>query len=632
MVHSKNPKNSEVNAYVYIKQELENLWWIVKNPARNDYWEVYQQNECLSNEYLKSCLVRDMPEAVVKIAENEFWVIESKRERSQLEQALKEAREQYAKKINTSKTIKCLIISWVAWNDTDWYIVENQFFHDWKWETILFNWKTKNILLSKDQVNYILKNKTIDYKDFPDIPEEKYVEVWIEINELLHNNWINKNKRARFLAWLILALSLDSEINLREEDTTTLVENVNSLIKKKLREVQKESFFDFLKLEIPPVQENHVKYRTAIKETLKKLDTLDIRNAMASWNDILWKFYETFLKYWNWAKEIWIVLTPRHVTEFAVEVLNITNNDYILDPACGTGWFLVSAFDYVKSNSDDEQINKFKTYNIFWIEQEDEVVALALVNMIFRWDWRNNMNTWNCFYKTIKKTIKDWNITGEASLNIEKSSKNTDPLITKVLMNPPFALKKWDEKESHFIDYALSQMENWGLLFAIIPISVMVESSWKNWRSELLKNNKLLSVVTFPDDLFYPVSVWTVWIFIKKWVPHNYKKDFVYFARAITDGFKKKKWKRIKDKDWDNKLLEIKEELKAFMYNTNLKFKDIPELKKICLLDENDKNIELVPEAYIDSEIPTFEELQSWIDEMIRESVAFKIKYFNKLW
>lgn len=632
MTHILKPKDSEVNAYVYIKQELENLWWIVKNPARNYYWEVYQQNECLANSYLKSCLDRDMPEAVVKISENEFWVIESKRNKDQIEKALKEAKEQYAKKINTSTTIKCSIISWVAGNDTDWYTVINQYLNNWEWETILFNSKTKNILLSKDQVNYILKNKTINYKEFPDIPEEKYIETWIDINELLHNYWINKNKRARFLAWLILALSLNSEINLREDDTTTLVENVNTLIKKKLREVKKDSFFDFLKLEVPPVQENHIKYRLAIKETLKKLDTLDIRNAMASWNDILWKFYETFLKYWNWAKEIWIVLTPRHLTSFAVEVLDIKYNDFIFDPACWTGWFLVSAFDYVKLNSDDDQLSRFKNYNIFWIEQEDEVVALALVNMIFRWDWRNNMSAWNCFYKTINKTSREWNITWETKLNDKRILDNKSPLITKVLMNPPFALKKWSEKESNFIDYALSQMENWGLLFAIIPISVMVESSWKNWRKELLNNNKLLSVITFPDDLFYPVSVWTVWIFIKKWVSHNFEKDFVYFARAITDWFKKKKWKRIEDKEWENKLLVVKEELKNFINNTNSKFNNIPEFKKICLLDKNDKNIELVPEAYIDSKLPTFEELQYWIDEMIRESVAFKIKYFNKLW
>jgi len=48
-------------------------------------------------------------------------------------------------------------------------------------------------------------------------------------------------------------------------------------------------------------------------------------------------------------------------------------------------------------------------------------------------------------------------------------------------------------------------------------------------------------------------------------------------------------------------------------------------------LDREDKNYELVPEAYIDSKIPTHKEIEEGIEEMIRESVAFKIKFYNRL-
>ena len=37
---------------------------------------------------------------------------------------------------------------------------------------------------------------------------------------------------------------------------------------------------------------------------------------MRSGKDVLGKFYEVFLKYGNGAKEIGIVLTPRHITRF----------------------------------------------------------------------------------------------------------------------------------------------------------------------------------------------------------------------------------------------------------------------------------------------------------------------------
>lgn len=626
-MHINKPKNSEVDAYTYIKEELEKLGWIVKNPARVADGEVYKQNEVLSHKELKKCLIRDMPEAVVKLNEEEFWALESKRDKKDIEQALNEAKNQYAKKINQSKRVKCVLISGVAGNDTDGYIVKNQYLKNGKWQNVLFNGKTKNILLSKKQVNYILEHDTINWQEFPDLPEEKYISAALDINEILHNAGINKNKRARFIAGLVLSLSLNREIDKRTPITKTLVKNINNLIEEKLEEVGKSNFFNFLKLELPPSTENHIKYRSAILETMNKLEALDIKNAMASGKDVLGEFYEKFLKYGNGAKEIGIVLTPRHVTEFAVDVLDVNHNDYVLDPTCGTGGFLVSSFDYVKKNSSEKQIEKFKNYNLFGIEQDDEVVALALVNMIFRGDGKNNMSEGNCFVKNIEQTTKKGNLTGEFEKRVGNNlCKNS--IITKVLMNPPFALKKGDEKERHFINHALFQMQDGGMLFAIVPISVMVEGgAGKNWRKELLENNTLLSVITFPEDLFIPsANVGTIGVFVKKGVSHNFDKQNVYFARAITDGLRKKKGKRVHDEKKRNQLKEIHNELKAFLVNQNLKFKNVPEFKKICKLNKEDRNYELVPEVYIDNKIPTQEEIEVGIDQMIRDSVGYLIK------
>ncbi len=628
-MHINKPKNSEVDAYTYIKEELEKLGWNVKNPARVLIGEVYKQNEVLANVEIKKYLDRDMPEAVVKLNEKEYWVLESKRDKKDIDIALTEAIEQYAKKINQSNKIKCVIASGVAGNDTDGYKVINKYFKNGKWETILFNDKIKNILLSKDQAKYILGHDTFEWSDLPDLPEDKYTSAAIDINEILHNAGINKNKRARFIAGLILSLSVGEEINRRTEKTITLVKNINALIEQKLEEVGKLNFYPFLKLEPPPSIENHVKYKQAIIETLYQLDTLQIKDAMASGKDVLGEFYGKFLKYGNGAKEIGIVLTPRHITKFAVDVLDIKPNDYVLDPACGTGGFLVSAFDYVRNSASDRQIDEFKNHHIFGIEQDDEVVALALVNMIFRGDGRNNMNEGNCFQKNIEKITRGSIITGSFVKREENFSNN--PVITKVMMNPPFALKKGDEKESRFIDYALSQMQDGGILFVIVPISVMVESSGKNWRKELLDNNTILSVITFPEDLFYPVSVGTIGVFIKKGIAHDFDNQKVYFARAIFDGFRKKKGKRIIVKNSENTLKEVGGELRGFLANQNLNLKDAPEFKKICLLDKSDVGIELVPEAYIESKIPTLNEIENGVEEMIKEALAFKIKYSDKL-
>lgn len=41
-------RNSEFNSYVYIKNELKNLGWNVRNPSRDTNGEVYTQQECLA--------------------------------------------------------------------------------------------------------------------------------------------------------------------------------------------------------------------------------------------------------------------------------------------------------------------------------------------------------------------------------------------------------------------------------------------------------------------------------------------------------------------------------------------------------------------------------------------------------
>ncbi|MDO8511040.1 MAG: hypothetical protein Q7S55_02640, partial [Nanoarchaeota archaeon] len=117
-----------------------------------------------------------------------------------------------------------------------------------------------------------------------------------------------------------------------------------------------------------------------------------------------------------------------------------------------------------------------------------------------------------------------------------------------------------------------------------------------------------------------------------KGTPHNYLKDEVYFARCIQDGFVKKKGVRKESTKVRNMLEEIKEELKQFaILGKTPEVKNIPEFKKICLLDKNDKECELVAEAYIESSIPSVKELEQGLDEMIREAIAFKIKYNHKL-
>lgn len=621
-------KSSEVHAYVYIFKELTEK----KNWDKN---QIYTQQECLKIPEIKKYLEQTHPENIININDKQFYVIEAKNEIKKIEQALKEAKEDYADKINQSNRIKAFFITGIAGNIQEGYVVKSQFFQNGTWENITENGIDITGLLSKKQVEDILQNKSAHLKDV-EITEEEFLETAENINEILHENSINKDYRAKFISALLLAMSDGKEMDITQE-CDILIENINSRVKAILRKHNKLSFANFIKIDEPSSADNHIKIKEAIKRTYQELLNLNIRSAMNSGKDVLGKFYEVFLKYGNGAKDIGIVLTPRHITKFAAEVLDITCKDLVLDPACGTGGFLVSAYDEVrKKTKDKNDFDNFKLYGLYGIEEQDAIISLALVNMIFRGDGKNNMIEGNCFMKWLnakiegKKYFAEY-ITKEAKDKLEEKGNYSSP-ITKVMMNPPFALKKGDEKEYKFIEHALKQMENGGVLFALLPISVLVEKGVKEWRKEvLLKNNRLLAVITFPEDLFNPsASVGTVGLFVKKGIPHNFDKDKVFFARCMQDGFKMKKGVRKESKRVENQLEEIKEELKSFIKNQNVNNSSIPEFKRICFLEKNDKNTELVAETYIESRTPSEEEIQKGIEEIIREAIAFKIRFNDK--
>jgi type I restriction-modification system DNA methylase subunit len=615
-------KKSEVHAYAYILKELvEKKGW---NKS-----QIYTQQECLKNLEIKKLFTLDHPENIVEINAKQMYIIEAKNERKKIDIALQEARDYYANKLNESKIIHASFITGIAGNEDEGYIAKSQFNLDGKnWETITENGIEITGLISKQQAEDILANKNPHLKDV-EITEDEFLETAENINEILHENSINKDYRARFISAILLAMSDGQEIDLTQE-CEVLIENINSRVKHILKQHNKSNFANFIKIDEPSSSDNHIKVKEAIKRTYQELINLNIRSAMRSGKDVLGKFYEVFLKYGNGAKDIGIVLTPRHITKFASEILDVNHNDLVLDPACGTGGFLVASFDRVRQKtSNKDNLERFRLYGIYGIEEQDNIISLAIVNMIFRGDGKNNMIEGNCFNKWLNANT-DEKIYHAEFLSEDKKGRIAP--ITKVMMNPPFALKKGAEKEYKFVEHALKQMVDGGILFTILPISVLVEKETKSWRKEvLLKNNRLLSVITFPEDLFYPVSVGTVGLIVKKGTPHDFDKDDVYFARCVQDGFAKRKGVRKESSKVRNMLEEVKDELQHFINGKYNKIQDVPEFKKVCKLDKEDQECELVAEAYIDSKIPSESEIEAGVEDMIKEAVAFKIRFQDKL-
>jgi type I restriction enzyme M protein len=617
------PRVSEVDAYVFIKEDLKNLGWNPKNPSRTKEAQgIYTQGECLDEPRIAEQLGQTKPENIVKVSETDFYVIEAKASRSQIDLAVSEAQD-YANNINRSKHISAKIISGIAGNDADGYLVKSRILLNGKYKPIISNDKELTSLISPFLAKHLLDNKTNIIKELP-IDAELFSKAATRINEILHNGAIPATERGKVMSALLLSLVDDTQPNVNAKPRI-LIQEINARVNSVLTREGKPEFYDYVKISLPTTETNHVKFKNALVKTIQELNNLNIRSAMNSGTDILGNFYEVFLKYGNWAKEIGIVLTPRHITPFAAEVLDVNHKDIIFDPTCGTAGFLVSAFDYVKKNSTDAQVANFKQNNIFGIEQEASVVALAIVNMIFRGDGKNNIQEANCLHQWLNQKRKDGVNTAEY---LEEDSKDRISPVTKVLMNPPFALKEDADKEYRFVNHALNQMQKGGILFAILPTSEMLgKGQYREWRNSLLESNTLLSVITFPPDLFYPIAVVTCAIIVKRGIPHPREQN-VFWIRAIHDGLVKRKGQRRKPKSplvERDILSEYKEDVKKFIKNQKTKIKNVPELCKLSPIDFDDSSLELVPEAYLDEKSLAVDEIRNGIDELVRTTAGYLI-------
>jgi type I restriction enzyme M protein len=612
------PPESEVDAYAFIREQLRDLGWSMKNPSTQPGGQVWTQNQCFGEPALKAALGLARPENLVKVAANSVWVIEAKRHRKQLDQAVREAEQLYADPINANGGFRAPLVSGVAGNDATGYEIRTKLLVGGEYTLVTINGQAATGLLDPAVVEHLLDTNDPAIADVP-IDEELFLKSAERVNRTLHLGGINKNDRARVMAALLLALLEDPGPNV-EAELDVLIGDINNRTQAVLRKHGKVEFHPFVTITAPTNYDNHLKFRGAIIQTIQELNNLSIKSAMNSGADVLGKFYEVFLKYGNGAKEIGIVLTPRHVTRYAVDALGVEATDIVFDPACGTGGFLVAALDHVRRKTQGPALERFKQHSLFGFEQESYVAALAIVNMIFRGDGKNNIAEANGLTKYLKRAT----VRGAASAKfVSKPALHGDEPVTRVLMNPPFALKASDEQEFRFIDAALQSTADGGLLFAIVPMSVMVEEGeggkWR--RDSLLAHHSLMGVVSFPEELFYPVANQTVGVIVKRGVPHEIEQP-VLWVRVEDDGFRKSKGKRLPSGSQLNDLDRTLPVLQAFLTNPEAPVGPVPGLIKAAPIDYNDPILELVPEAYVDSPVPDTAGLMNRLDTQVRENVA----------
>ena len=230
--------------------------------------------------------------------------------------------------------------------------------------------------------------------------------------------------------------------------------------------------------------------------------------------------------------------TPRHIIDFMVEVLAPQKHETILDPACGTAGFLISAWKHIlKANTSagakvagdkltpDERARLAR--NIKGYDISPDMVRLSLVNLYLHGFADPDVVE----YDTLTQDDK-WN-----------------ELADVILANPPFMSPKGGIKphkrftvaasrsEVLFVDYMAEHLTATGRAAIVVPEGIIFQSgtAYKALR-KMLVDTSLVAVVSLPAGVFNPYSgVKTSVLILDKRV--HKQTDKVLFVKVQNDGF-----------------------------------------------------------------------------------------------
>lgn len=235
--------------------------------------------------------------------------------------------------------------------------------------------------------------------------------------------------------------------------------------------------------------------------------------------------------------------TPRHIIDFIAEVVDPKKNETILDPACGTAGFLISAYKHILKahdgldNKTGKPTNKEKNLtpdektklmnNVVGYDISPDMVKLSLVNMYLH-------------------GFPDPKIHEYDSLT---SEKRWDETFDVIMANPPFMTPKGgivphkkfsiqaNRAEVLFVDYIIEHLNINGRAGIIVPEGVIfkLDKAYKALRKKLVED-RLFAVVSMPAGIFNPYAgVKTSILFFDNQIAK--KTDEILFVKVLNDGY-----------------------------------------------------------------------------------------------
>lgn len=412
-----------------------------------------------------------------------------------------------------------------------------------------------------------------------------------EINRHLRESKIKDEFRPAVVAAIMLALASSGGRIRRDEEY--ILGDINSACEKAFKKAGKAELGKSLK-----VDEANAKLAAKASAIARILEKLNV-NVLTAEHDYLGHLYEAFFRYTG-GNTIGQYFTPRHIARFMADICSIGKEDVVLDPACGSGGFLVATMDRLirEHSMNRTDMVEIVQRQLYGFETEPVTAALCVANMILRGDGSTKVFGEDCF--TSKKYPK-----GEADV---------------VLMNPPFPHKKTDTPSERFVERALEGLKHRGRLAVILPTSILVKKDKGAWRKKILSKNRLVAVCQLPDELFQPYAAATTSILVfEKGIKHD-SKVATTFVRLHHDGMVLRKGIRVERATEPN-----------FIPHATDAILNKQSVAGFSGLGSVSGDVEWAPGAYVVSATPTSVEVQAAVDIQLRRLASFYVRFAREV-
>lgn len=203
--------------------------------------------------------------------------------------------------------------------------------------------------------------------------------------------------------------------------------------------------------------------------------------------------------------------TPRSLIKAMVEVTDPKITETVADPACGTGGFLLTAYEHMKPQSREiAKQNFLKNNALFGADNTALVVTLASMNL----------------YLHDIGTEKSPIICQDSLLD------TSEKMFDVILANPPFGTRpqgsvavdsarpefiKTSDNQVNFLQHIMSIVKTGGRVAVVLPDNVLTDgNATAKVREKLLTDFNLHTILRLPTGIFYAGGVKTNVLFFEK--------------------------------------------------------------------------------------------------------------------